>query len=180
MNCRKMMVVGLFVCMGLAPAGTIAQETKNARLTRAIRFLDTAKRSKNILSYMHMGGTYKDHELLQVLKVVDKDGDPVPGHFAIKVVYTWDTVLGDNTTKAVFFFNELGTVIDITAETTSILSQPFDIASATINVLGKVIIEAFGDQMNENDRREFQKLVDKSDAKGLLIWSLEFQMRTGL
>ena len=30
MNCRKMTVLGLFVCMGLAPAGTIAQETKNA------------------------------------------------------------------------------------------------------------------------------------------------------
>ena len=129
---------------------------------------------------MHMGGTYKDHEVIQVLKVVDKDGDPVPGHFAVKVVYTWDTAFGENTTKALFFCNELGKVIDIEADTTSILSQPFDIAGATINVLGNIIIEAFGDKMNPDDRKAFKKIVDKSDAKGLLIWSLEFQMRTGL
>jgi hypothetical protein len=166
--------------MGLIPAGTIAQETKNARVARAVRFLDSAKRSKNILTYMHMGGTYKDHEVIQVLKVVDKDGDPIPGHFAIKVVYTWDTAFGENTTKALFYCDELGKVIDITADTTSIISQPFDIAGATINVLGNLIIEAFGDKMTADDRREFQKFVDKSDAKGLLIWALEFQMRTGV
>jgi hypothetical protein len=64
--------------------------------------------------------------------------------------------------------------------TSSIISQPFAIASATINVLGNLLLEALGDQMKPDDRREFQKFVNASDAKGLLIWSLNFQSRLGV
>jgi hypothetical protein len=156
------------------------QSSGNTRVANAVQFLDTEKRSRFILSYMHMGGTYKDHEVIAAMKVVDKDGDPIPGQFAVKMSYTWGTAFGDNNSTAIFFFDDLGVVTDVTAKTTSILSQPFDIASATINVLGNVIIEAFGDKMQPDDRKEFQRFVNKSDAKGLLIWSLNFQMRTGL
>ena len=64
--------------------------------------------------------------------------------------------------------------------TSSIIGQPFAIASATINVLGNLLLEALGDQMKPDDRREFQKFVNASDAKGLLIWSLNFQSRLGV
>ena len=153
---------------------------RRTRESPASRFLDSNKRSRDVLGYVHMGGRYQDHEILSVMRVVDRAGDPIPGRFAVKVVYDWSTSFGDNSTTAIFFFDELGMVVDVKADTTSIISQPFAIASATINVLGNLLLETLGDQMKPDDRREFQKFVNASDAKGLLIWSLNFQSRLGV
>jgi hypothetical protein len=185
MRAYRSMVFGLLVFTGFvavsSPGEARGQSSSgNSRVARMARFLDSEKRSKAILSYMHMGGSYKEHEILGSLEVVDQDGDRIPGYFAIKVVYDWGTLFGDNSSSAVFIFDETGTLKDINAKTTSVISQPFDIASGAINVVGNVLIQAFGDQMNSTDKEEFQKFVDKSDAKGLLIWSLNFQQRVGL
>lgn len=176
------MFVAVLVFTGFV-SGTIqanAQERSNPRVARAVRFLDSTKRSKDILSYIHMGGTFQDYEIVSIHKVVDRSGDPVPGHFAVKVVYDWTTAFGDNSTTTIFYFDEMGQVTDIKADTTSIINQPFAVARAAINVVGNILIGAFGDQMKPEDKREFQRFVDAADAKGLLIFSLNFQMRAGL
>lgn len=182
MRLYRTMMFSFVVISGFTTTSTevLAQSAGNTRINRATRFLDTEKRSKFILSYMHMGGTYQDYEVLGSLDVVDKNtGKPIPGYFAIKVVYNWTTAFGDNSSTALFFFDEMGTLIDITAKTTSIFNQPFDLAGATLNVLGNVLIQAFGDQMKAEDRQELQKLVDSSDAKKVCIWALNFQQRVG-
>ncbi len=182
MRAYRPMVLCLFVVagLGLSPATVQAQQESKPRVQRAVRFLDSVKRSRYILGYLHFGGTYQDYDILSVLKVVDRDGDVIPGHFALKVVYDWKTSFGDNSTTSIFFFDEKGTIYDIRADTTSIISQPFVLADATIQVLGNALLQAFGDQMSQDDRKQLQKIVDAADAKALMIWGLNFQMRTGL
>jgi hypothetical protein len=43
------------------------------------------------------------------------------------------------------------------------------------DVLGNLILEPFGHQMNAEERKLFKTFVDASDAKGLVVWSLNFQ-----
>lgn len=181
MRLERTLILSLIVFTGIAAAATEAraQSSRNARVARAERFLDTEDRSKSILRLMHLGGTYKGHEILGSVRVVDKEGDAIPGHFAIRIVYDWSIPLGDNSTTAVFLFDEMGTLYDIQAKSTSIVNQPFDLAGATLTMIGEVILRANGDQMTPEDRRELQKLVDGSDARALLIWSLNFQQKVG-
>ncbi len=129
---------------------------------------------------MHLGGTYQDYEILSALRVVDRDGDTIPGHFALKVSYDWKALFGENSTTAIFFFDEKGTVYDVRADTTSVVNEPFVLASGTIQVLGNALLQAFGDQMTADDRKQLQKIVDTADAKALMILGLNFQMRAGL
>ena len=182
MRTHRLVILYLFVVtgLGLAPATVQAQQDSKPRVQRAVRFLDSVKRSRYILGYMHFGGTYEDYDILSVLEVVDRDGDTIPGHFALKVVYDWKTSFGDNSTTAIIFFDEKGTIYDVRADTTSIISQPFVLADATIQVLGNALLQAFGEKMSQDDRKQLQKIVDAADAKALMIFGLNLQMRTGL
>jgi hypothetical protein len=132
------------------------------------------------LGYIHLGGTYHDHEILSALRVVDRDGDTVPGHFALKISYDWKAFLGENSSTAIFFFDEKGTIYDVRAETTSVINEPFVLASGAIQVLGNALIQAFGEQMTADDRNQLQKIIDSADAKALMIWGLNFQMQAGI
>ena len=179
MSSNRTLILSVIVFAGLATTSGEARavlEKHAGHPTRVPRHRETRK---FILSYMHMGGTYSSHEILSTVKIVDKDGDEIPGYFGLKVVYEWTTPFGDNSSTAVFMFDEMGTLFDVKSKTTSIISQPFDIASATLNVLGNVLLQAFGDQMTKEDRESFQKLVDDSNAKGLMIWALNFQQKVG-
>ena len=58
-------------------------------------------------------------------------------------------------------------------DSNGIINQPFALANATINVLGKLIIEGFKDQMTAEQRQEVEKAVDDADAKTLLAAGLK-------
>jgi hypothetical protein len=153
------------------------------KIQRVADFLGTAKRGKDVMSYLHFGSTYVTHEVTESARVTDRNGQPRPGHFALTVVYDWKSSFGDNTTTVVFFFDEKGEPYEIQCEakdSTSILSPPFSVASGAIQLLGNLLIGAFGDQMNATEKADFQKAVDAADARKLLLDSLRVQMRLGL
>ncbi|MFO0951560.1 MAG: hypothetical protein U0835_10485 [Isosphaeraceae bacterium] len=163
------------------PKPAQAQTQEKAR--RAVNFLATSKRGKDILSYLHFGGTYVDHEVLRIFKVTNRDGDEQFGHVAVKVSFDWTTSFGDNTTTAVFFFDEKGDPYEIQCEpgdTTSIISPPFGLANGAIQVLGNLLLAAAGDQMSAQEKSDMQKAIDKQDARQLLVDTLKVQKRLGL
>ena len=154
-------------------------EASDSKVESAKQFLSTAKRGRYMLSYLQFGGTYRDHDVLSVHKVVDRDGDLIPGYFAVKVVFDWESPFGRNSTTATLFYNGSGTLYDVDAKTTSYV-EPFDLANASIQILGNLLLEALRDQIKPEDRQQLQRLIHKADAKGLMMFGLNLQKGLGL
>jgi hypothetical protein len=157
-------------------AARAADDIDSRALARARDFLDPAARGRDVLSYVHFGSKYRDHSYKD-LRGVTSGGQRVPGHFALVYTYAW----GDNDeTDVAFLCDGGGRVYEVkTLGTTAILNQPFLAANLTVKLLGNLIIEAFKNQMTEEDRRQVQKMVDDANAKGMLEWSLKFQQGLG-
>jgi hypothetical protein len=182
---KLVLVVTLSLVLPVAtPSGSsVAMAQGVQKVQRVANFLGTAKRGKDVMSYLHFGSTYVDHEVIKASRVTDRDGQAVPGHFALTVVYDWKSSFGDNSTTVVFFFDEKGEPYEIQCEpkdSTSIISPPFSVASGAIQILGNLLIGAFGGQMNAKERADMQKAVDAADARMLLLDSLRVQIRLGL
>jgi hypothetical protein len=153
------------------------------KVKRAVDFLSSPKRGKEILGYLHFGGKYVDHEVIKVFKVTDRSGQDAPGHVALKVVFDWETAFGDNSTTAIVFFDELGDPYEIQckpSDTTSIISPPFALASKAIQILGNLLLAAAGEGMTAQEKADTQKAIDNQDARQLLIDALKVQKRLGL
>lgn len=159
---------------------TEVQAQDSRKIDRSVGFLENARRGRDMLSYIHFGGKYLSHDVLSTHPVADRNKITVPGHWAVKVVFEWSTAFGDNTSTATYFFDEMGDIYDVQVTTTSILSQPFELANATIQVLGNIILEAMKDQISAKDRADIQKAIDEADAKKLMITGLNLQKRLGL
>lgn len=163
------------------PSTTLAQSPQ--KVQREIDFLNSTRRGKEMLSYLHFGATYIDHQVIKAMRVSDTDGQEIPGHVALKVVFDWKIPLGENSTTAIVFFDEKGEPYEIQCgpnDTTSIVNLPYVLANGTLQILGNLLIEAAGDQMTAQEKSDMQKAINEQDAGRLLIDALKVQMRLGL
>lgn len=161
----------------LAPPAP-AQTTDVPRaIVAADRFLRTEARGKETLSYLHFGADYHGHEYQRTVAVVDGNDREIPGKFALVYRFYWEK---DGITDLAFLCDEAGYVYKVQVMyTNAVLSQPFMLADATIQLLGNALIAANRDKMSPFERKVVQKIVDSADAKALLEWSLSFEQHTG-
>lgn len=165
-----LLLVGLTVWS--APALRADDEPDRKAVAAAHKFLNTQARGRDVLGFVHFGSRYDGHAYKEIRQVT-REGERVPGHFALVYRYKWE---GNGRTDVAFLCDAQGNIYEVqTIWTNAVLNQPFLTANLTIKVLGNALIEAFKKQMKESERKEIQKLVDDADAKGLLEWSLKFQ-----
>jgi hypothetical protein len=80
-------------------------------------------------------------------------------------------------TDVAFLCDETGTVYGVQAlATNAVFNQPFALSNAAIQLTGNAFLADHRDDMSADDRRQIQRLVDDADAKGILRWSLRFEM----
>jgi hypothetical protein len=154
-----------------------AEDSLSKAIDSADRFLRTEDRGIESLGYIHFGANYHGHEYLRTVSVIDGQGSPIPGQFALVYRFKWE---GDGITDVAYLCDASGYVYKVQIMyTNAILSPPFVLANAAIKLLGNALIQANKDKMSEFERKAVQELVDKADAKGLLEWSLKFEQRFG-
>ena len=143
----RLIIAVTSVVMSIATGSTSrAQSTSDPQVRKAIKYLNDEKHAKDIFGILHFGSKMGVYEIKTLHGVAGPDGDRVPGAFALKVVYDWDSPLGANVTTATFFFNKDGYVTGIDAKSTSVFSPPFDVANGTMQVVGELLISlALGD-----------------------------------
>jgi hypothetical protein len=165
----------ILACAAIPSA--IPQCSAQTAQDNAGRFLRTEDRGKESLSYIHFGADYHGHEYLRTVSVLDGQGSPIPGQFALVYRFNWED---DGITDVAYLCDASGYVYKVQImSTNAVLSQPFVLANAAIKLLGNAFIQANKDKMSELERKVVQELVDKADAKGLLEWSLQFEQRFG-
>jgi hypothetical protein len=153
-----------------------ADDVDQKAINRAHDFLKTAARGRDVLSYVHFGASYQGHSHLETRRVT-RNGQTVPGHFALLYHYDWEN---NGKTDVAFLYDAKGAVYEVQiVRTNAILQQPFVVANGTIKVLGNLLVQAFKDQMSDAQQKELQKIVDDADAKAMLEWSLKFQQLIG-
>jgi hypothetical protein len=164
----------LFAFVFLAPPAVRADdEIDQNALERAHNFLKAEKQGRFILGYMHFGSTYVRHKYTETRRVSDGKGGTAPGQFALVYSFDWND---DGTTEVAFKCDRRGNVYGVhVLDSNGIINQPFALANATINVLGKAITEAFKDQLTDEQRKEIEKSIDDADAKTLLEAGMKLQ-----
>lgn len=169
-------VSSIFLLVSLVLSSTLvraADQPSSAAVARAHNFLKSEKRGKYILSYVHFGARYDDHNYIDIRGVTTRNGKTAEGHFALVYRLEWD---GDGRTDIAFLCDTKGNVYDSQVlDHNGVVQQPYLIANATIQVLGNLILDAFKDQLTEADRKTIQTLIDNADAEGLMEFGLKFQ-----
>ena len=176
---RKIGYGTVFALVLLAPFVSRANgaDIDRAAVNRARDFLETERRGKFIMPYLHFGSTYDGHEAKEVVPVKNPAGNIVPGHFALIYEFDWD---GDGWTTVAFFFDEKGTFYELKAlKTNAVFNQPFLKANVSIAILGNALLEAFRKDMNAEQLRQAQRFIDNADAKDLLEMALALQQKLG-
>ncbi len=166
-----LLALGLLTVRGM-PAHA-ADDIDQRAVDRAHNFLTTEQRGKDVLSYVHFGATYQRHKFKETRLVNDGDGRPIKGHFALVYAFDWED---DGISHVGFLCDARGNVYKTqVVYTNAVLNQPFALANGTIKLLGNLLIEALGDKLSADERKQVQKFVDDANAKAMLEWSLKFQ-----
>jgi hypothetical protein len=174
---RKLGSTAALVALLALATPTLAQAP--AAVDRAHNFLKTAKRGRDVLSYVHFGYTYQGHTYVGQTGVKGAGGKLIPGQFALHYDYKWGTDGGQ--TRVVFLCNPRGDVYEVQTGRTNAgpLNQPFDLATLSIRVVGNVLLAALGGDLTMDEKRDVQRLIDNANAKGMLQFSLAAQQRLG-
>ncbi|MCI0456723.1 MAG: hypothetical protein L0Z62_07060 [Gemmataceae bacterium] len=168
------LVVGLVAL--LVPAARAGDGIDQTAVNRADGFLNTAQRGRAILGYVHLGTKYRGHSY-QERRVVTRNGNRVPGHFALVYSFEWAE---DGKTDLAFLCDARGNVYEVqVVRTNAEINQPWVFAKATIQVLGNALIEAFRDNLTPTQRQAIQTAVNNADVRNLLAWSLNLEQALG-
>ena len=129
-------------------------------------FLKPAQRGRDILLHLHFLADYRGHELLKVIAL------PEEHQYMLIYRFWWGQ---DGITDVGFLFNLDGRLQSLQVMSTNAqLSPPFMLASASIKLVGKSIVEYYREKMNKLEQKTLEWLVDNADAKALLEWRLKF------
>lgn len=168
------------IAIAAAPEIAVAQDSQAiSRALRCLNFDENSARARDTLGFLHFAASHVACSFEGRLGVVDSSGQTVSGDFALAYEFVWDAGGGHGHTTLAFFFNGDGSYEGSRVlKTDAVFNQPFELAKLSIQVVGQLLIEAYGDQMNDNDRRILRELIDRADAKGLL--DLQIKLRQGL
>ena len=150
------------------PASAANDASQIPGYERAHTFLQDRQNAIDILSFLHFGAAYNGHQLERVVGVVDGDGNPVEGKFALVYRFHW---ADDGVTDIAFFCNGKGQIYDSQIERSNgQISTPFAFANLSIQLVGRLVVNS-DKKMSDADRKLAIKLIDQADAHGLLnLW----------
>jgi hypothetical protein len=176
---RFAFITGLIQVTSSHVFADVDAQTQQA-IEKAETFLGTRRNGEYILSFVHFGATYRNHTLTEVRRVVDRNGRDVPGEFALVYRFDWDAG-GAGYTDLAILCDRDGDVAGVQVlRTNAIFQQPFAIADATIQVVGAIVLDAFSDQMTNEDKRVVERMIPNSDSKSLLVVGLSMRQSVGL
>jgi hypothetical protein len=165
-------VAALLLCLTCAQFAAIARQSDVSAdaVNKAHAFFRTPKRGQEILNYVHMYAAYRGHDYVRTVALEN-------GQFELIYRFRWED---DGVTDIAFLCNAQGSFdrLQITY-TNAGFNQPFFFADATIQVLGRALIEAYKDKMSESDLRFVRRLIDRADAKGMLEFTLKLEQALG-
>ena len=163
--------------VGFSRVATAFEEPSSKVINRAHEFLKTKSNGEYILSFVHMGAQYRGHDCLGWTEVL-RNGRAVPGHFALVYEFEWED---DGRTRIAFLCNGDGDVYDVQIQkTNAIINSPYAIAKISISVLGKIILEGFGDKISEVDRNQLESFVKNADPESMLELGLKLRQTFNL
>jgi hypothetical protein len=162
----------------ISGSSALAQTSTDPKVRKAIDYLADPAHAREVFSVMHFGSTLKDFDVNSLHAVGDGAGNAIPGRFALKVTYKWDGLLGADSTVATFFFDKDGFIYRVDTRSTSVVSPPFELANATIKIVGELLMAA-GDPTDEQ-QRQLRHYIDNADSRGLLLLSMNVRLLAGL
>jgi hypothetical protein len=174
MHTLKNLVVALALLALMGQSARAADIDKTA-LMRAHNFLKSEKRGKFIGGFCHLGLTYRSHTYAETRGVKNALGT-VPGHFAL----IYDLKMSDGVeTRLAFLCDARGNVYEAQSlKSTGIIQAPYVLANGSIKLVGKGLYEVMKKNMKEGERKSFQGLVDRADARALMVFCLRVQQAT--
>jgi hypothetical protein len=102
------------------------------------------------------------------------------GEFALVYHFDWDAG-GTGYTDLAILCDRDGDVAGVwVLRTNAIFQKPCAIADATIQVVGAIGLDAFSDNLTDEDKRVVERLIQNSDSKGLLTVGLALRQSLGL
>ncbi|MCY2962691.1 MAG: hypothetical protein NT069_03410 [Planctomycetota bacterium] len=108
---------------------------------------------------------------------VTRNNVRVPGHFAVVYHYEWNET---DWTDLAFLCDANGNFYEILpVDSTGIVNQPFLLANVSIKLLGEAVLAALKDDMNKADRDTLREIIDASDAKALLTFTMRLEQALG-
>lgn len=157
-----------------------AQETDSAATSRARAFLGGRAMGTYILSFVHLGATFRGQTFVKQVPVYGVDNRQIAGEFALIFDLGWDAN-GGGSTRIAYVCDRTGRVTDVQVQsTTAVLQQPFAFADATIQIVGTALIESFRDRMSADDIRQAETLVRTANSEGLLEMGIALRQVVGI
>lgn len=174
-------LLAVIVLSGVSPVLCLAQsEISSSAIAKAKSFMGKQNTARYTLEFAHMGASYTSHSFEKTVRVKDRSGNTIPGEFAVIYNFVWDAS-GRGDTKIAFFCKKDGSIESLKVlKSTGVINSPFTFADATIQVLGQALVEAFGQNMSDTERRTVETLIRNADSEGLLELGLSFRQTMGL
>jgi hypothetical protein len=150
------------------PAGAQAQLDSPGQ-AKARQFLN--KNHKDILLFAQPGAILKGTRL-DLYGVKGQNQQPIPGHFAFRVTYTWESGAfgGSATSWLDFIFDSNGYLYGLNDAGTTSAFGNFKTTDVAIEVLKKAIRGQLPNVQNPNDRQTLEFLVNNSrDSRTMLL-----------
>jgi len=162
----------------LITAGFSEAQTSTA-INRAQDYLDSTNNAKHIIGIVHMGADLTGFSYVRRGGVTNHSGESIPGHFYLAYDYEWNSG-GYGETRLAFLCDERGTIYEVkNLGSSGVLQAPFLVANGTIKIIGQLLIEAFREEMTNEELKQVQRLVQNSDSKGLLEMGIGLRQAFG-
>jgi hypothetical protein len=144
-------------------------EAPDSSVNRAHDVLKQAATGRDILSLLHFGAKYKDHNYVKTMAVRNN-----PDDFALVYRFEWED---DGITDLAVLCDRGGHPYEVRVlHTNAVISQPFKLAEAAIQVVGNVILDAVGKNVADDDRAAIRKAINNADGKALLETYLKVRL----
>lgn len=176
---RVLKLSSLVVC-GLLVLAASSQAQDRRVVDKAKTYLDTTHNAKQILRLAHMGADLRSYAYAGESVVNDLQGNRKPGHFAHHYDYDWEWN-GQGYTRLAFIYDENGVIYDIAImKTNGVANAPFDLSSASIQLVGGLFIEAMRNSATQEEIRGMEAAIRNANSKALLINSIKIGQATGI
>jgi hypothetical protein len=147
-----------------------AQDIDATAINRARTYLDARAKAQFVNGFVHFGTECQGHQYVRTLKV-QNGGQNVPGQFAVVYDYQWTN---GGQTQIAFLCDARGRVYKTQVlSTNGVLQQPFAVASASIQIVGRVVFDSFKEKLTPNDRQYLQQLIDTANSQRILEFCLQ-------
>jgi hypothetical protein len=153
------LTIGFALCV-TAGWATPARADAAAAAARAQVYLDQRQAGVDVLSFVHYGAAYRGHRLIATQAIEGRPADA-----CLVYQFRWED---DGWTHVHFYCNGDGRVYAIqTGKTNAEFQQPWAMAKLAIQVIGRVLVEAVGN--DPQAKAEAVRKIDAADVQGMCL-----------